>query len=158
MKKTDLVEIIRTVVREEINNSLPQFLMEVLAEKISNGQESLIENSAAQPSRAQSTPRSPVQAPVVRKKPLVTLEEGFKRPTAPVPKIITNNPALTAVLAETAGGIPTQEEVDEITPTDAFVNSLPPELLQESAVQAAVSAQTRDYSKLLKAMDAKARR
>ena len=34
MNKKELVEIIRTVVREEINESLPQYLMEVLAERI----------------------------------------------------------------------------------------------------------------------------
>ena len=36
MKNKKLAERIRTVVREVINDSLPQFIMEVLAEKISN--------------------------------------------------------------------------------------------------------------------------
>ena len=150
MKKQELVEIIRTVVREEINNSLPQFLMEVLAERITAGsQENLLES---RPAQQQQQPVAP------RRKPAVALEEGFRRPAAPVPKLVTSNPALNAVLAETVGGVPSQEEADTYTAADTL-NSLPPEVLQENTAVAAVhGALNRDYSKLLKAVESKVRR
>ena len=145
MKKSELVEIIRTVVREEIENSLPQFLMEVLAEKIS-GQSPIVENKKPQP----------VQV-VSRKKPSVTLEAPLKMAPVAAPRLFAKDPALNAVLNETVGGIPTEQEVSGISALDTIRN-LSPEVLNENKEVAAVAtAMTRDYSQLVKAFDKKKR-
>lgn len=147
MKKTELIEIIRTVVKEEINNSLPQYLMEVLAERIT-----------AQPviteSRVEEAPSRPA-AP--RKSPTVEFESPIKQPPAQAPKTFTSNPILNKVLNETVGGVPLEESVTAPSAIDTL-KSLPKEVLNENKEVAAVAtAMTRDYSKLMKAIDAKAK-
>ena len=72
MNKKELVEIVRTVVREEINNALPQYLMEVLAERIT-AQSVITEgkepNIPAEPRKkpsaafAVSVSKAPIRAP-----------------------------------------------------------------------------------------------
>lgn len=159
MKKTELLEIIRAVVREEVNSALPQLLMEVLAEKITNNQDNLVETRTVPSARQTTASAARPQPTPVRRKPLVELEAPLKMPNAAAPKVFSSNPALNAVLNETAGDIVSHAEMDELSPTDAIVRSLPPELLQEnSAVAAAVGAMTRDYSKVLKAVESKVRR
>lgn len=144
MKKTELVEIIRTVVREEINNSLPQYLMEVLAERIT-----------AQPVISESNSASQSSSP--RKKPNVGFDAPIKQIPAPTPKTFSSNPILNQILNETVGGIPTEETVATPSAIDTLQN-LPKEVLQENKEVAAVAnAMTRDYSKLLKAIDQKAK-
>lgn len=150
MKKDELVQIIRTVVREEIEHSLPQFLMEVLAEKISN-QGPLLESRAVA-----SAPITP--APVQRRRPAVQLETPLRQPSANAPKLFKNDSPIGKILNETVGGIPSEEEVTEMTAVDSL-NNLPQEVLDKNpAVAAVAGALNRDYSKLLKAVEKKVRR
>ena len=97
MKKQELVEIIRTLVKEEVNSVLPQLLMEVLAEKITQNQSALLETSksAASPS-------------VVTKKPTIRvgLDAPLKQSPAPTLKTFSTKPNLNQVLNETVGGVP----------------------------------------------------
>lgn len=143
MKKTELVEIIRSVVKEEINNSLPQYLMEVLAERIT-----------AQPVITETEEKTPAKP---TKRPNVNFESPIKQPPAQAPKTFTSNPILNAVLNETVGGVPLEEETTSQSAIDV-IKSIPKEKLNENKEVAAVaSALTRDYSKLLKAVDEKAK-
>jgi hypothetical protein len=71
--------------------------------------------------------------------------------------MFTNNPVLNQVLNETVGGIPLEETASTPTAIDV-IKSIPKEALNENKEVAAVAnALTRDYSKLLKAVDAKAK-
>jgi len=147
MKKQELVEIIRTLVKEEVNNALPQLLMEVLAEKMVQNSNSLVETK--KPTEQQQV------AP--RRAPSVSFEGSMKQPPVQAPKTFTTNPILNQVLNETVGGIPQEESVSAPSAIDAL-QSLPKQVLAENKEVAAVaSAMTRDYSTLLKAIDAKAK-
>lgn len=148
MKKTELVEIIRTLVKEEVNNALPQLLMEVLAEKISNNSSPLLETKK---------PAVVAQAPSRKPTINVALDAPLKQAPVQAPKNFTSNPILNRVLNETVGGVPLEESVSAPSAIDAL-KSLPPKVLAENKEVAAVAnAMTRDYSKLLKAIDAKAK-
>ena len=140
MKKNELVEIIRTLVKEEVHNALPQLLMEVLAEKMT-------ENSAILESKA--------QAPAKKPNFNVGMDSPIKTQPAAAPKMFTKNPLLNQVLNETVGGVPVEEPTPSAIDT---IQNLPREVLSENKEVAAVAnALTRDYSKLLKAVDAKAK-
>jgi hypothetical protein len=146
MKKTELVEIIRTLVKEEVHNALPQLLMEVLAEKMSEKSTEILE------SRKQFE-----QIPTKKPNFNVGLEEPIKKQPAPVPKMFTKNPLLNQVLNETVGGVPTEEQTQVSSALDV-IKTLPKDALNENKEVAAVAnALTRDYSKLIKAADAKAK-
>jgi hypothetical protein len=149
MKKTELVEIIRTLVKEEVNNTLPQLLMEVLAEKITNNSSAILEtNKHVQPVKQPVTPR---------RSPSVSFEGGVKQAPIQAPRIFSSNPILNQVLNETVGGIPNENSVSAPSALDTIQN-LPREVLAENKDVAAVAnAMTRDYSKLMKAIDAKAK-
>lgn len=150
MKKTELVEIIRTVVKEELEKSLSQYLMEVLAESLvgKNQSKQVVESVEAPTQKPQPAARKPVS---------VSLDAPLKQPPAQAPKMFTNNPILNHVLNETVGGVPLEETVVAPTAIDTLQN-LPKEVLSENKEVAAVAnALTRDYSKLLKAVDAKAK-
>jgi len=143
MKKSDLLEIIRTVVREEVNNALPQLLMEVLAEKISN--------SGEQPKRAPSS--APTFSPA---KQSITEQARKPMPSRP-PKVYSTNPILNAVLNETQGGVPVEDDNPVASSID-IVQNIPKEVLAENtAVAAVANALTKNYSSILKAADAKAK-
>lgn len=144
MNKKELLEIIRTVVREEINNSLPQYLMEVLAERIT-----------AQPViTEQKEPTIPVEP---RKKPSVSFEAPIKKATVQAPRTFSSNPIFNQILNETVGGIPDESSVSVPSAIDTIKN-LPKEVLAENKDIAAVAnAMTRDYSKLMRAIDSKAK-
>jgi hypothetical protein len=140
MKKTELIEIIRTLVKEEVHNTLPQLLMEVLAEKLT-GQEVLTEKVVEAPKRRVN----------------VGLEAPIKQAQAQVPKIFTKNPILNQVLNETVGGVPQEAELSTPSTLDV-IKTIPKEMLNENKEVAAVAnALTRDYSKLIKAADEKAK-
>jgi hypothetical protein len=144
MNKKELLEIIRTVVREEINNSLPQYLMEVLAERIT-----------AQPViTEQKEPTIPVEP---RKKPSVSFEAPIKKAPVQAPRTFSSNPIFNQILNETVGGIPDENSVSVPSAIDTIKN-LPKEVLAENKDVAAVAnAMTRDYSKLMRAIDSKAK-
>ena len=146
MKKNELVDIIRTIVKEEVHNALPQLLMEVLAEKMSENSAAILESKKQQE-----------QAPAKKPNFNVGLEEPLKKQSVPVPKVFTKNPLLNQVLNETVGGIPTEEQTSTPSAIDV-IKTLPKEALNENKEVAAVAnALTRDYSKLIKAADAKAK-
>lgn len=139
MKKNELIEIIRTLVKEEVHNTLPQLLMEVLAEKLT-GQEMLTEKVAEAPKR----------------KVHVDLESPVKQAPVQAPKMFSKNPILNQILNETVGGVP--QEADTSSSTLDIIKTIPKEMLNENKEVAAVAnALTRDYSKLIKAADAKAK-
>lgn len=136
MKKDELVEIIRTLVKEEIHNTLPQLLMEVLAEKMNENSASILENKVE---KKQATP-----APAPRK------------PVAPqTPKQYTNNPILNQVLNETVGGLP--QEAESSSAIDVLNNLTPQQLNENKEVAGVANALNKDYRALLKAVDAKAK-
>ena len=144
MNKKELVEIIRTVVREEINNALPQYLMEVLAERIT-----------AQPVITEE--KEPTIPAVPRKKPSVSFEAPIKKAPVQAPRTFSSNPIFNQILNETVGGIPDENSASVPSVIDTIKN-LPKEVLAENKDVAAVAnAMTRDYSKLMRAMDAKAK-
>jgi hypothetical protein len=146
MKKNELVDIIRTIVKEEVHNALPQLLMEVLAEKMT-------ENSAAILESKKQQEQSPARKPNFN----VGLEEPAKKQAVQAPRIFTKNPLLNQVLNETVGGIPTEEQTSVASALDV-IKTLPKEALNENKEVAAVAnALNRDYSKLIKAADAKAK-
>lgn len=146
MKKNELVDIIRTIVKEEVNNALPQLLMEVLAEKITQNSGAILESNKT----AAAVPEKKINLNV-------KFEEPIKPQQVQAPKMFTKNPLLNQVLNETVGGVPVEEEVASTSALDV-IKTLPKEALNENKDVAAVAnALTRDYSKLLKAVDAKAK-
>jgi hypothetical protein len=146
MKKQELVEIIRTLVKEEVNNALPQILMEVLAEKMVQNSNSLLDTK--NPIEQQALPRR-TSTP--------SFEGTAKRAPVQAPKIFTTNAIFNQVLNETVGGVPQEDSSAAPSAIDAL-KSLPKQVLAENKEVAAVaSAMTRDYSQLLKAIDAKAK-
>jgi hypothetical protein len=148
MKKTELVEIIRTLVKEEVNNALPQLLMEVLAEKITQNSSALLETN-----KPTSVPQAIAKRPAVN----VGFETPIKQPPVQAPKTFTSNPILNQVLNETVGGVPLEESVSAPSAIDTL-QSLPKQVLAENKEVAAVAtAMTRNYSQLLKAIDDKAK-
>lgn len=143
MKKTELVEIIRTLVKEEIHNALPQLLMEVLAEKMTENSAAILE-SKDQPITLPKNPSFNVQLD----------SPTTKQPTS-APKIFTKNPILNQILNETVGGVPQEESTPSAIDR---IQTIPKEILNENKEVAAVAnALTRDYSKLLKMVDVKAK-
>lgn len=146
MKKNELVDIIRTLVKEEVHNALPQLLMEVLAEKMTENSAAILE------SKKQDQP-TPSKKPNFN----VGLDEPVQKQSAQPPKMYTKNPILNQVLNETVGGVPVEDASTSTSALDVIKN-IPKEKLNENKEVAAVAtALTRDYSKLLKAVDAKAK-
>ena len=142
MKKNELVDIIRTLVKEEVNNALPQLLMEVLAERLSENSAAILENRAA------TTQQS------VKSKVEVFMEE----PSAPAPvaqpqKMYSKNPILNQVLNETTGGVPTEATMQ--SSVDILQQLTPQQLNENKEVAAVANALKKDYRSLLKAMDKK---
>ena len=142
MKKNELVDIIRTLVKEEVNNALPQLLMEVLAERLSENSAAILENRAA------TTQQS------VKSKVEVFMEE----PSAPAPvaqpqKMYSKNPILNQVLNETTGGVPTETAMQ--SSVDILQQLTPQQLNENKEVAAVANALKKDYRSLLKAMDKK---
>lgn len=142
MKKEELVGLIKVIIREEIEKSLPQVLMEILAEKIVSAEK----------------PESPAPrlAPANYRKPQVALEAPL-RSEVRAPRLFSSNPVLNKVLNETQGGLPTENEIQQASAFDVIEN-LPQEVLNENAAMANVAkALTRDYRSILKTVDAKAK-
>ena len=139
MKKQELVEMIRTVVREEINDSLPQFLMEVLAEKISN--QTVLTEKRSTESKIQSD--SPVKIVETKQKPVQAQPQ----------RVFSSNPILNQVLNETTGGVPQESAIQ--SSVDIIQQLTPQQLNENKDVAAVANALKKDYRSLLKAMDKK---
>lgn len=133
MKKTELLDAIRSIVREEVRNQLPALIIE-----------SLSKNSTSVPVVAGAEPRRAVQV------------ESAPRPQSKKEVVkYTNNSVLNQVLNETVGGIPTERELEQPSIADV----LTPENIGNSPELAAVGkALNRDYRSLLKAVDKKVQR
>ena len=118
--------------------------MEVLAERI-----------AGQPV---ITERKESDIPVApRKKPSVAFEAPIKQVPVQAPRTFSSNPIFNQILNETVGGIPDESSASVPSVIDTIKN-MPKEVLAENKDIAAVAnALTRDYSKLMKAIDSKAK-
>ena len=128
MTKSELIDSIRAIVREEVKTQLPNLIVEILAEKVASTKTNISEN------RQQSTQVNSTQA------------------RRPAPIINVKNPILRAVLNETVGGIPPDAAASPLV-SRAII---PKELISENKDVAAVDqAMKRDYRGLLKAMDKK---
>lgn len=141
MKKNELVDIIRTLVKEEVNNALPQLLMEVLAEKLSENSAAILEN------------RSTVAPQPVRNKVEVFLEAPVTAAAPQPQKLYSKNPILNQVLNETTGGVPTDSTMQ--SSVDILQQLTPQQLNENKEVAAVANALKKDYRSLLKAMDKK---
>ena len=142
MKKNEIVDIIRTLVKEEVNNALPQLLMEVLAERLSENSAAILENRTA-------TKQQPVKSKVE-----VFMEEpSVPAPVAQPQKMYSKNPILNQVLNETTGGVPTEATMQ--SSVDILQQLTPQQLNENKEVAAVANALKKDYRSLLKAMDKK---
>lgn len=142
MKKSELVDMIRTVVKEEVNRTLPTLLMEVLAERLVASNQTISEGKAPVVRQAAPAPK-PSPAPQRR---------------AP---IVTKNPLINQILSETSGGIPVDDNVElvseGIAPQQASVLDLVKNVSEEEqadpAMASVLGALKKDYRSLLKAAD-----
>jgi len=141
MKKEELITIIRSIVKEEVERSLPNVLVEILASKV-NDSPMLTETT-----RPSVRPQIPTPA-VKRRPPMVSLEGGFPQ------KKYSTNPVLNQILNETSGGIPTEEEVMMNTPS---VLDGTPETLNEGQSAVVDIIKTRDFRSILQAANQKAK-
>ncbi len=148
MTKDDLSKIIRSIVREEVDRALLQLMKENVSNKL---QES---RGVVPQQQRQPIPQAP------KRGPLVSLESPLKAPPVST-KTFCSNPTLNAVLQQTVGGVPTQEEVDATGTPSVLdtINNLPQEVLNENAdVAGVVSVMNKDFRSLVKAMDKAAAR
>lgn len=143
MNKQELTTIIRTIVREEVEKSLPNVLVEILASKV-NEPTTITERRAPAPS---VQPQA-----AVRRKPLVSFEGGQPPEMERPQQKFSSNPVLNQILNETRGGIPT--ETPDMGGQVSILETLD-SLPQTEEVQGVANALTKDYRSLLKAMDKK---
>lgn len=128
MTKNELLNAIRVIVQEEVRSQLPNILIEILSEKTGSDRQVVSERAA--PVKARPTP-------VRQSTPTVE------------PRKYSINPTINAVLNETIGGVPSEED----TPVGV---TIPKEVLAEnSAVAGVANALNRDYRQLLRATDKK---
>ena len=133
MKKSELVKIIRTAVRQELTESLPRLVAEAMATTTASTETDPVELTKALLETESSTPR------VQKKKSL---------------KRFSKNEALNQVLNETVGGIP---------PEGPKVGDAPGQLTghtgqvvdADSLPDHVTNALTRNYSDVLKLVDKK---
>lgn len=138
MKKSELVEMIRQIVREETVNVLPSVLLEIMNSK--------------PVVKATSKPQTVVRQPVKAK----------------TERVYSTNPVLNKILNETQGGVPQQNDYRSLMNTEMIGKagetvSIPSTDINGRPVDPAavpeflVEALTKDYSALLKATDKKAK-
>lgn len=142
MKKNELVDIIRTLVKEEVNNALPQLLMEVLAERLSDNSAAILENRT-----------TTKQQPVKSKVEVFVEEPSVPALVAQPQKMYSKNPILNQVLNETTGGVPSEATMQ--SSVDILQQLTPQQLNENKEVAAVANALKKDYRSLLKAMDKK---
>jgi len=125
MKKSELIKIIRSAVRTELNECLPKMLSELVETKNVN---------------------DPLE---LTKRVLENKQTESSKPQ----KIFSKNEALNRVLNETVGGIPAEgsrvsngETMTDLNGNNVDVNSLPDHVS---------NALTRNYSDVLKLVDKK---
>jgi hypothetical protein len=141
MQKSELIEIIREVVKAELRVIGPTLVREALLESLSGEKQPLTEST--KPSR------------------VVGIQEVRKAPQAPSQpkekKKYSTNPILNDILNETSGGIPTEQQVLASAPD--LTAHIPEKMLTENTeVQGVVKALGRDYRALIRAADEKAKK
>jgi hypothetical protein len=129
MKKSELVKIIRTAVRQELHESLPVVISEIMNER-----GSVVEEAD----------------PIELTKQVLSSTEIKQKPKDQ--KIYSRNEALNKVLNETVGGIPQEaSRVGGSGVTDLQGNQVDVESLPDHVS----NALTRNYSDVLKLVDKK---
>lgn len=130
MKKSELVKIIRTAVRQELHESLPVVLSEIMNER-----GSVVEEAD----------------PIELTKKVLSSTETKQKPKEQ--KIYSRNEALNKVLNETVGGLPQEasrvgsgSEVTDLQGNQVDMEALPDHVS---------NALTRNYSDVLKLVDKK---
>ena len=132
MKKSELVKIIRTAVRQELHESLPVVLSEIMNER-----KDVMEETD----------------PIELTKKVLSSTKTKSKPKEQ--KIYSRNEALNKVLNETVGGIPQEgsrvgevggSEITDLQGNQVDIDSLPDHLS---------NALTRNYSDVLKLVDKK---
>jgi hypothetical protein len=138
MNKQELTNIIRNIVREEVERALPNVLVEILASKVAEGQEVVTERRVA-----------PLPA---------------RRPAAVPPRKFSSNPILNQVLNETQGGIPSDPEVQmvqaempvpgqQVSVLDAMKSIPKAQLNENKEVAGVLNVLKKDFRQVVKAMD-----
>lgn len=141
MNKQELTSIIRTIVREEVERSLPNVLVEILASKVTEGQSVVTE-------RAVSTQQK-------RTLPVARPQQKF-----------STNPILNKILNETHGGVPQEEGsamVSQEMPVpgaqvsilDKMKNVSKQQLTENKEVAGVINVLNRDFRQLVRAIDKK---
>lgn len=148
MKTQELKEIIRSIVKEELERSLPSLIPNILGEMFSNKSKEIVNEN--------TEPQKIVQKSISNTQP--TIKKSFKK--------YTNNDALNAVLNETVGGVPKegsfvgligslQSEASNGFNINESVN-IPPQITPVNEEQSKVlNVINRDFRKLMKAVDKK---
>lgn len=133
MKKNELIKLIRSAVRAELNECLPKMLSEIV-------------NTKAPTKKTQSDPLE------LTKSVLENIQTEEVKPKKPQ-KIFSKNEALNRVLNETVGGIPAEGSKvgNGNTMTDLHGNQVDVEALPDHLS----NALTRNYSDVLKLVDKK---
>ena len=143
MKKEELVSIIRGVVREEVERTLPNVLVEILASKVAE-QELVSER---------------ISAPVSRK--------AVSHQPQPTKKFSTN-PILNQILNETQGGVPTDPETEmvsaemsvpgaQVSILDKMKGISAEQLNENKEVAGVFNVLKRDFRQIVRAIDSKAK-
>ena len=133
MKKSELIKIIRTAVRQELTESLPKIVSEVLNQPVQPTETDPVELTKALLKNETSVPR------IKKKKPQTRYSK---------------NEALNQVLNETVGGIPSDgPRVDGGEPQMTDLNGQTVDV--EALPDHVSNALTRNYSDVLKLVDKK---
>jgi hypothetical protein len=147
MKTQELKEIIRSVIKEELQKTLPTLIPNILSEILTGQNKNVVSEK--------------LETPKVSQKPIENVQ-----PTKKTFKKYTNNDALNAVLNETVGGVPREGAYVGLMGTlqsEAFsginINEstqTPQQITPVNEEQAKVlNVINRDFRKLLKAVDKK---
>lgn len=136
MKKTELVNIIKQAVREELRSSLPELLSEIKTQ--TNTQ------------KIKSTKKRETD-PVSIAKQVLKTEQTIKKPQ----RTFSKNEAINKILNETVGGIPQEGSVVSNGMEQNFSDTNGNEVSLDSLPDHVSNALTRNYSDVLKLVDKK---
>lgn len=150
MKTQELKEIIRSVIKEELQKTLPTLIPNILSEILTGQNKNVVSEKLETPKVSQK-PSENIQ-------PLQPAKKTFKK--------YTNNDALNAVLNETVGGVPREGSYVGLMSAlrseslgGANINEsvqIPQQITPVNEEQAKVlNVINRDFRKLLKAVDKK---
>ena len=147
MNKQELKEIIRSIVREEVERALPNVLVEILASKV--GDRELVAESA----------------PVQQRRPQVAQQ----RPQPRAQQKFSSNPILNQILNETQGGVPGDSDSPRVSAEmpvpgaqvsilDKVKGISKQQLAENKEVAGVLNVLNRDFRQLVKAVDKNANR